>query len=108
MKNKIDPTGEILPKPATMDLKDDLVKALRDSEEHFKSLVNLLPICLMVRRGEDCLCQPRIASPIGLSNAEEMIGQSVLSLYPPDFQGRNPKTDQKHFNGRSLITQSSS
>ncbi len=70
----------------TTDLKNDLVKALRDSEEHFRALVSLLPVCLMVCRGGKIIyANPRLVQLLGYPNAEEVTGQPTLSLIHPDF-----------------------
>jgi PAS domain S-box-containing protein len=87
----------------TIDLKDDLVKALRDSEEHFKSLVSLLPICLMVCRGGKVVyANLRLSQLLGYPNAEEMTGQSVLSLIHPDFQEKIKNRIKNLSDGKEL------
>ena len=71
----------------TTDLKDDLVKALRNSEEHFKTLVNLLPIHLMVTRGEKIIyANPGMLQMLGYENAGELTGQSTFSLFSPEYR----------------------
>jgi PAS domain S-box-containing protein len=84
MNNKIDSMADIAPKTITIDLKNDLVKALRNSEDHFRALVNLLPICLMVCRGGKIIyANPGLVHLLGYEKAEEVAGQSTLSLFHP-------------------------
>jgi PAS domain S-box-containing protein len=86
MSLKIDPETEILEGPVTVDLKNDLVKALRSSEENFKALVDLLPIYLMILRGGKIIyANPGLLHFLGYESAEELVGEPTLSLIFPEF-----------------------
>ncbi len=85
MSDKIDSTVQALAVPAVVVLKNDLVKALTNSEEQFKTLVNLLPICLMIQRaGMIIYANPGMVRLLGYQKESELIGQSPLSLVSPE------------------------
>src|SRR5580658_7127394 len=86
MSPKIDPVTETLEGPATVDLKNDLVKALRSSEENFKALVDVLPIYLMIIRGGKIVyANPGLLHFLGYGSAEELFCQPTLSLIFREF-----------------------
>src|SRR5579862_8608610 len=61
----------------TVDLKNNLVSTLRDSEGNFRVLVDLLPICLLgIRGGKIIYANPGLLRLLGYEKAEELIGQS--------------------------------
>jgi two-component system cell cycle sensor histidine kinase/response regulator CckA len=96
MSDQIDSTRKSLSEVVAVDLKKDLVKALTSSEQHFKALVNLLPICLMLQRsGMIIYVNPGLLHLLGYAKEDELIGQSPLSLVSPEsreeVQNRIPK-----------------
>jgi two-component system cell cycle sensor histidine kinase/response regulator CckA len=69
----------------TVDLREDLVKALKDSEKDFRILVDHLPICLMVHRGGKILfANPGLLRLLGYGAMEELVGESPLILAPTE------------------------
>jgi len=69
----------------TADLKTDLVKTLGNTEEHFRILMDLLPICLLAVRGGIVLyANPGLLRLLGYDQAEELLGRPALSLFPPE------------------------
>jgi PAS domain S-box-containing protein len=69
----------------TVNLREDLVKILRDSEQNFRVLVDLLPICLMMHRGGKIVyANPGLVRLLGYEKAGELVGQSPLILVPPE------------------------
>src|ERR1700722_4857014 len=71
----------------TADLQTDLVKTLGNTEDHFRILMDLLPICLFVHRGGKIIyANPGLVHLLGYDKAEEFIGQSPLFMAPPEIR----------------------
>src|ERR1700722_5638372 len=69
----------------TADLQTDLVKTLGNTEEHFRILMDILPICLFVPRGGKIIyANPGLVHLLGYDKAEELIGRSALFMTLPE------------------------
>jgi two-component system, cell cycle sensor histidine kinase and response regulator CckA len=98
MNEKIISSAKLSPTSPPVDLKNDLVKALTNSEQHFKSLVNLLPICLMIQRaGMIIYANPGLLHLLGYGKEDELVGQAPLSLVSPESQEEVKNRIQKIF-----------
>jgi PAS domain S-box-containing protein len=61
------------------------LEALRESEERYRSLVEMSPECIAVHRGGELLyINPAGARLLGLAKPEEAVGRSVYDLLPPE------------------------
>jgi PAS domain S-box-containing protein len=98
MNSKIDSIVPALEAPAVVVLKNDLVKALTNSEQQFKTLVNLLPICLMIQRaGMIIYANPGLLGLLGYEKEGELTGQSPLSLVSPESREEVQNRIEKFF-----------
>jgi two-component system, cell cycle sensor histidine kinase and response regulator CckA len=69
----------------TADLETDLAKTLGNRDEHFRILMDLLPICFMaIRGGLIIYANPGLLRLLGYEKAKELVGRPFLSLFPPE------------------------
>ncbi len=69
----------------TSELQNNLVKILTDSDDHFRVLMDLLPICLLALRGGKIIyASPAVVHLLGYEKAGELVGRSPLSIVPSE------------------------
>ncbi|HXE56920.1 MAG TPA: PAS domain S-box protein, partial [Gemmatimonadales bacterium] len=76
------------------DLSDRIAaeRALRESEERYRTLVNALPIAVVVQHGgKIAFCNPAAVQLLRAGGAEDLIGRPVLELVHPDDRESAPE-----------------
>ena len=67
---------------------NDAEKALRDSEERYRTLVQLSPDAIFVHsEGRFVFLNTAATDLLGASNAEQLIGKPILDVVHPDYRG---------------------
>jgi len=64
-------------------------EALRESEENYRSLIELAPIAIVVHRdGKNVYANPEAVRMIKAKVSEDIIGKEILTFVSPDYQER--------------------
>lgn len=84
--------------------KQDTLKALKQSEEHYRNLVEISPLTIMVHQnGRIVYANPTSLKLTGASSEEEIIGKSIIDLIHPDFrQDKNTHMDTQNLHNRKV------
>ena len=83
-----DPTGERWFATVTRDITELKRKetAIRESEERYRRLVNVLPGALYVHNGKEILfCNQAFVRLMGATSADELLGRNPFTIAHPDF-----------------------
>lgn len=67
--------------------KQDTLDALKESEEHYRNLVEISPLAIVVhQQGSIVYANQESLKLTGASSIEEIIGKSIIDLIHPDFR----------------------
>ncbi len=72
---------------STVNINNDLVKALKNSDEHFRVLMDLLPISFMAFRGGMIIyVNPGLLKLLEYENDEELVGKPASFFFSPESE----------------------
>ena len=87
MSNSSELTTDSFETTGTVNVNNDLVKALNNSDDHFRVLMDLLPICFMAFRGGLIIyINPGLLKLLGYENFGELIGKPASFFFTPESQ----------------------
>jgi PAS domain S-box-containing protein len=76
--------------------------ALRESEEHYRQLVDISPDAVLIHiEGKITYLNRAALTMLGAKNSHEIIGKNVLDLIHPDFRDTVRKNIEKDLNGKT-------
>ncbi|MDY6942912.1 MAG: EAL domain-containing protein [Pseudomonadota bacterium] len=80
---------------------NDIGKALRQSEAHFRTLAESINACVVLHREDILYCNPAVTEMLGYT-VSEMVGQPTLRFVAPDDREREQERMARRFRKDSL------